>query len=265
MTLKKKVIATLFALALTTQNTGCNSLVRRTESLANNFITNFNREYEQRSDPNFPQQNKYGALQRLGELQRRVHNHELSPIEARERVTQQDYEDAFDAVTDIAKSSFQDALRQSTPELVIAENLPTIGANAITDAHSELSQSRSSDFEDLKPRIGFRTSLSDFLKPSGSLSTRLHDERIEFEPSIRLGRIYRGSYNTREEKFDHRFRYGLDQWFFQLDIEHDLRRFHRLNATVNYSINAFGSIGAAYSYDRAMEDHVIGLNFTYRF
>ncbi len=221
-------------------SSGC-SAVRRFETFADAFQQKYTTEYARRSDPNNFSQDKYGALQQLGELQLRVEDHLIDSADARERIEREQLDEgALRAVRTIAQNAAQKAVRTGIPEINVVENLPDLGIREI-EADDEI-------LDYLRPRINAGISIS------GS--------ELTVEPSFSIG-LYKITYTT-DYTFRHRFTLHHDSWYLRMGLEHDRHMIHNANASIGYSFDSFSGISISYLYN-APEEHMLNFGFSKRF
>lgn len=252
--LTKIIRRTLLACGIALSLTGC-AIEQRAERFVHSYESSFTEEYTQRSDPNILTSPKYAALQKFGELQRQVTSHQLDPYSARKLLEIEDYENAFDAVQSIARSSLQDAFRNSNPEVEVVQNLPSIGTKALTEDHIS---------DTFTPRFSMSTTLSDILNPSVNLNASV-SKRIEFEPSIHLGRMYSISYSTKNETFEHDIKYRYNRWMIKTQIEHNRDQILQISNSITYFINKHTSINTQHSYDFITKDNTFNIGIAGNF
>ena len=235
--------------------TGC-SLPQRVDRFTTGFAQNFEREYRERTNPNVVNQDRYSSLRKLGELQRRISQGLLTRSEALQYVDQSDYDQAFDAVQSIARSAAQDAFKQSTPEVRVVEQFTTL----------DVTRQSQTDITDVfSPQIRLNTSLSDFVNPRLNLSSSFTKGKIELTPGIRFGRLYSLSYSTKDEEFNHDFRYQYHEWMFRAEVRHDLHQIKKAGASVSYALNLNAAITFTYTYLKPEENHTVQLGFGWSF
>ncbi len=275
--LKKVFKNALLSVGLSVSLMGC-AVVDRAERFANYFEKALVKEYTQRTDPNgMIFGGRYSTLQKIGELQRQVYAGQITIREAKEQVTQKDYDQAFDAVQAIGRGALQDAFRLSNPEVRIVENLPTIGTLSLTaqddKVHEFIEQnyrggkfSANEDFSDfLKPRFQVRTSISDIFNPRINVGTSLGRGKIDFEPTFQLGRLYSITYETKNETYEHEIRYRHENWFFRVDIKHAPSTVNSVSCMAIYTLDALTTINARYVYNFLEKDHTISVGFAKQF
>lgn len=248
----KKARKAFLAMGFTLSMSGC-IIGKRIERFTNSFSNEFYKEYKQRTDPNIGTADRYSSLRKIGELQLKVEQHILTRREARQLVEQKDIDKAFDAVQAIARGSAQDAFRESNPEAEIVEQFTTLGTRPSD------SESSSDEFPDmfLRPELRLSTSISDLLKPGLKLSSSISHGKIEFSPTLKLGSVYTGSYSTKDGSFSHTLKYRHDQWAFRLDVEHGLKKFHKVSCGVGYTLDQYTGLTLSYIYDRRIDDHYL--------
>ena len=145
-------------------SSGC-SAARRIETFADAFQQKFTSEYRQRSDPNNFSQDKYSALQQIGELQRRVEDHSIDTEDALARIERDELDErALRAVRAIAQNAAQKAIRTGIPEIGIVENLPDRTIREIEDDE-----------------------ILDYLHPRVNAGVSISGRELTFEPSFSMG------------------------------------------------------------------------------
>ena len=243
----------LLAMGFTLSMGGC-IIGKRIDRFTDSFGTEFYKEYKQRTDPNIGTSDRYSSLRKIGELQLKVEQRILTRREARQLVEKGDIDKAFDAVQAIARGAAQDALRQSNPEAELVEQFTTLGTGP-GPSDRELASDELTDI--LKPELRLSTSLSDVLKPGLRLGSSISHGDIEFEPTVKLGSIYAGSYSTKNESFSHILKYRYDRWAFRLDVDHGLKRFHRVSCNIGYTVDQYTSLTLSYTYDKRIDEHFL--------
>ncbi|MBI4016587.1 MAG: hypothetical protein HY363_02740 [Candidatus Aenigmarchaeota archaeon] len=214
--------------------------MRRFETFADAFHQKYTAEYERRTDPNNFSQDKYRALQQLGELQRRVEDHLIDRVDARERIEREELdESALRAVRTIAQNAAQKALRTGIPEISVIENLPDLGIREIEDDE-----------------------ILDYLHPRVNAGISISGRELTIEPSFSMG-PYKITYTT-DYTFRHRFTLHHDQWYLRMGLEHDRHMIHNANASIGYSFDSFSGVSVSYLY-ATPEEHMLSFGFSKRF
>lgn len=230
---------------------GC-SLGNRVERMAVRTGENFAREYVERSNPNLVSNDRYQSLRKFGELQRKVELGLYSRREALDRLDQSDYDQAFDAVQNIARSAAQDAFRQVNSEVRLVERFTTLNIRRDGDSIDDV----------VNARITLGTSFSDFTSPKFNLSSSFTDGRIELRPAIKLGNLYGLSYSTKSELFEHDVRLRYERFLLQVRARHELHRFRELDVILGVAVSDLSYLSLSYKYVREGGESVFGFGFS---